>query len=551
MESARLDVGGGSMVRATLALFVLVLVCAPARAQEKDPAELALTTERVVLFKDGYGLVVKRGRASAGEDGVVHTDAVPDAAVLGTFWASAAEGSGRLLSVDAGKWRGKTAEIRERGATGLLDLLAMNVEATVRLRLRDGAVLDGVIERVMGDSVLMQVGNGQVLVRVDDIRGVEGEGLRQVREETVLTDVERKRLTFRYDGAGEKTLDLVYFRPSLRWIPTYRLEIPEDGAGGQARMALQAEILNEAEDFGTVPLHLVVGVPNFRFRDVVSPFTLEPMLRNALAQAAPQLMGQMMSNSFRMRGGEFRGAEAAEGAFHVPDEIVAGSVQDLFVYELPPTPLMTGHRVAVPIFEASVPVRHLYTWDVHVTRTEQASAPTGSPIRLATQQVWHQVELRNDSRVPWTTGGAFLMQGARPLGQELLTYTSRGASVRVPVTVAVDVAADYEEEETSRSLNALNVQGYTYARIDQTGRLSLMNHRPHPIDVEVTVRIGGRVDEADEGGEVSILPFSAGDWPGYQGHPSVNNSSLVRFALRLAPRERLQRAVHFHYFARQ
>src|SRR5436190_12770284 len=56
-----------------------------------DPApadgSLALTTERVVVFKDGYALFVKAGTATADAEGRVSTTAVPDSAVLGCVWA--------------------------------------------------------------------------------------------------------------------------------------------------------------------------------------------------------------------------------------------------------------------------------------------------------------------------------------------------------------------------------------------------------------------------------------------------------------------------------
>src|SRR5277367_6676853 len=48
---------------------------------------LKLSTERVVIFKDGHGLVVKAGVATADADGRAYTAEVPDGAILGCFWA--------------------------------------------------------------------------------------------------------------------------------------------------------------------------------------------------------------------------------------------------------------------------------------------------------------------------------------------------------------------------------------------------------------------------------------------------------------------------------
>src|SRR6185436_4415002 len=109
-----------------------------------------------------------------------------------------------------------------------------------------------------------------------------------------------KRLTFelgaptgaRKDSAERPSpgspvkLTIVYFTPGVRWIPTYRVggELKTDAA-----INLQAELLNELEDIDGAALDLVVGVPSFRFKGVISPMSLERELRNALITAAPQL----------------------------------------------------------------------------------------------------------------------------------------------------------------------------------------------------------------------------------------------------------------------
>ena len=59
---------------------------------------------------------------------------------------------------------------------------------------------------------------------------------------------------------------MMYFPSGRAWIPTYRVNLGEKEGKKVANIALQAEILNEAEDLVDVPVDIVVGVPNFRFR---------------------------------------------------------------------------------------------------------------------------------------------------------------------------------------------------------------------------------------------------------------------------------------------
>jgi len=238
---------------------------------------------------------------------------------------------------------------------------------------------------------------------------------------------------------------MMYFRPGFRWIPTYRINLPGEEAGHQkATLSLQAEILNEAETLRGVPVDLVVGVPNFRFRTLPSPLCLESTLRNALQRAEPQLMGQqvMLSNAlFSQRSGEVRysaprAAPAGSAMPDLPESLTTASAHDLFLYHLPPITLARGERRSVPIFTTDVTVHDVYTWDLNLKRQDIAMAPSGSgavsPLVLSENRIWHQIDLINSTDVPWTTGAAMIMQGVQPLGQELLTYTPRNGTVRFP-----------------------------------------------------------------------------------------------------------------------
>jgi hypothetical protein len=214
--------------------------------------------------------------------------------------------------------------------------------------------------------------------------------------------------------------------------------------------------------------------------------------------------------------------------------------------------LRRGARAAVPILDGFVDVAHVYTWEVAVLRSDQPVAAADlSPLRISAERVWHQLELVNDTGSPWTTGPALLLQDGKPLAQELLTYTPRGASVRVPVTVAVDVRGAYGSEETGRTPGALKWAGYSYMRIDEKGTLTVTNHKPEAVTVEVSCRIGGKIDEAGEGAEIVIQPFRSEDWSNYRGHPAANNSSLLRWRRTIAPGTQETLDLQSHHFVRE
>ena len=92
--------------RLFLATFALPLLLAcPSEklaAADAKASELDLKTERVIIFKDGYCLFIKKATFTTDKNGEAFTDDVPDAAVLGSFWAIPEEG--RLVSMQAG-WK--------------------------------------------------------------------------------------------------------------------------------------------------------------------------------------------------------------------------------------------------------------------------------------------------------------------------------------------------------------------------------------------------------------------------------------------------------------
>jgi hypothetical protein len=272
-------------------------------------------------------------------------------------------------------------------------------------------------------------------------------------------------------------------------------------------------------------------------------------------------MQNTLSNAmYSQRSSEFRRQAAREsgvaegGTFELPDELTAQGAQDLFVYHLPPLRLKTGQRAAAPIFSAEVPYRDLYTWDLRLKRQDIEAAPSGSgvasPLVLSNNEVWHQVVMTNTTKLPWTTGAAMLMEEGVPLSQELLTYTSPKDEARVPVTVSVETRGSFTEQEIGRELEAMTWNGYRYAKIIKRANLDLCNNKPVAIEAEITFRFGGKATEATEEGTITLDAFSGEDWTNYNGEPAVNNSSTVRWKVKLGPGETFRPVVTYHYFTR-
>ena len=563
----------------------------------EKPGNIELTTEHVVIFKDGYCLVVKDGVAKTDENGFAHTYEVPDAAVLGSFWA--VPESGEIKSMVAGWEETKTEDVKDVNCTSVLSIVKANVGRQCRFMMDDDQ-FDGKILKLLSNSVdespkdllsaelrhrssfvvaktqashfLLRTEAGDVMVAINQVKNLTIDQMVSTTQQKSFEVTKKKRLKFDFGQPNQDVkIKLMYFRPDVRWIPTYRIELTDEPfknkAGNAprrtARIAMQGEILNEAEDLVDVPFHVVVGVPNFRFRGTPSPMVLEAQMRNSLANVESHLMGNNnqfdngLSNAlYTQRASEFRSNRADGGngsaAIEMPEELSGKASQDLFVYKLDKMTLKKGERASVPILATEVGYRDVYTWDIAVKHAEShaaTNAALASPLVLSENRVWRQIELVNDTDIPWTTGAAMFVDGFQPLAQELLTYTSPGGICRVPVTIAVDLRGKADDREVSRDLQALKWRGRSYAKVVGKINAELANNKSVKVPVEVSIRFGGKATKASANGKISLSGYNGKDWE--HGGDAINNSSIVRWKAEIEPGECFKPEVDYEFLLRQ
>ncbi len=563
-----------------------------------EPARLTLTTERVVVFKDGYALFLKVGTATADAEGRVFTDAGPMNAVLGTVWATSE--SKKVIGLRSETVTKVTRRETKGAALTPLELLRANVGRDVSVDFtREGVAaiagrLLSILEsppaapdpatvepppldappgrdvRPLGPSgggyAALALSNGATQVfPIGEVRTVTGKDLvvELARSEEITTRTRRLTMDLGAEAAGKpQTVRLLYFTDGMRWIPTYRVG---GGLVTDAELALQGEVINQAEDVKGASLDLVVGVPAFRFKDVGSPLTLESVMRGTLSRVAPQMMAQQMasnriSNSFgNDRGGGFdESKRAGPGALETAPELATEATQDLFLYGVGKVTLGRGARATYPLWQSTTALRHLYTMDVQVVRNYQSGehsyrsskrsiAEDTRPSRsTGSSPIWHELELANGGPLPWTTGAALILKEGVPLGQDLLPYTAPGSKTLLPMTIAVDLRGRYEEQEVRREPNVLKWSGYTYSRVFKKGTLTLRSSRKEASPVRVTLAIGGSVEAATEGGVVKLNDLRGEDWA--SGAASVNNHSDVTWELTLAPGETKTLEITFAFY---
>ena len=171
----------------------------------------------------------------------------------------------------------------------------------------------------------------------------------------------------------EVKVGMEYLQRGLRWIPDYRIELLDDK---QAKITLQATIINEVADLENVDLRLVVGVPSFLMKDQLSPLALREFgLQLGSYFAAPTNTGASSAISYlsnAMMSQDSAPGLGPQGISAAMPTEVEGQQEDLYVYHQPGITLKKGERMLIQLLETTVSYEDIYTWDIPALRHRSA-----------------------------------------------------------------------------------------------------------------------------------------------------------------------------------
>ena len=162
------------------------------------------------------------------------------------------------------------------------------------------------------------------------------------------------------------------------------------------------------------------------------------------------------------------------------------------------------------VFSGTVAYEHIYEWDVpNTSRVDSygnVQSGSGSPSdKSAMNSVWHSLRLKNTTKFPWTSAPAMVLSGTKPIAQDTLPYTPRGASTNLKLTIATDVRAGQEEREVSRQENIPRRQGYHYDLVTVEGTLKIKNFKTKDVRLSVHRTFRGTFESATDDGKAEKL----------------------------------------------
>jgi hypothetical protein len=394
----------------------------------------------------------------------------------------------------------------------------------------------------------------------------------------IETEKQQNVLTMQVVSKGGGKLEkanvgMAYVQRGIRWIPNYRIEL--DGKG-KAHIKLQATLINEMIDLHNVTANLVIGVPQFAFKETVDPIALGRTTAQLSqyfqegSQTAYALSNAMRTQVARM--GEYRQRAPSPGQETMdlgPELKGGGKREDLFIFPIRGLSLKKGQRMVVPVVEFELPYEDVFTVKLDMSPPPELQQHFNNSQQQQLAQLLHapkaahQARLTNKSKYPLTTAPAMILRDGQPLGQAMMTYTPIGARVDVEITAAVDISVIKSDEETGREPNAANWGGRSYDRVDLAGEVFLRNYGDKPVRLEVTRQVLGNIDEVGADGKARRMNVREAGWKIAGGYPHwwhwyswpsgwyhLNGIGRITWDVELQPGKGATLPYKWHYFWR-
>ncbi|NLX25285.1 MAG: DUF4139 domain-containing protein, partial [Lentisphaerae bacterium] len=552
-----------------------------------EAASNRLPVHEITVFKDGHAFIQHSGTLPVDESGKIIMDYLP-APVLGTFWPYVDDQNATLGSVVAGIRKVET----EKTALSIGEMIEANIGA--RIIFRDGeidreATIVGIPTRSSEELAsyasptdlpqLPQKSDVLLLRTTEGIRTLPLSSIDQLtfvdeRKEKVVQEEFRNRLSLnvKWNNQPKETANvgLVYLQLGIRWIPSYRIAIQDDGT---AVLKLEATLINELIDLDDVTANLVIGVPSFAFKDSVDPISLREDIARLSStfqnnsRTATALLSNAILSQMAVPMVESGSGNALEAG---PEVGESGKSEDLYMFTVDHITLKKGERMVLPIAEYELSYEDVYTLDIPIAPPMEMLQNMNQNDRMTllreglTSTVAHKIRIENKSPHPFTTAPAMILKDGHILAQGMMKYTPVGGHADIKLTAAIDINVKKIDSETKRTPNAVEWNGDRYTRIDLDGKITLKNYKMEPVTVEITRHVLGNLNTVgDDGTKAMINPLEdqsylpdeqVADWWFRYSWPwwwyQFNSVGRASWTTTLNPGEESTHTYTWHYFWR-
>ncbi|WP_338793639.1 hypothetical protein [Bernardetia sp. MNP-M8] len=515
--------------------------------------------QRVAVFKNGTGFFFNPMSLKAEKDGEQKgkfiIKSLPQA-LFGTFWFYT---NGKPISSLKSYESEESTESKK--STSLPEMLYGNVGQTVELTLKGNTEnqteIVGKIQDVNLQSGMIFLETtkpkvGFMAISMNEIKSISF----TKKPNTDYSPTEKQRIIeVEIDNASsQENVEMAYLQRGIGWLPSYLVHLKDDK---KAQIVLRAELVNDAEDIKDATLSLVVGVPNFKYDKLVSPFVSNQSLESFLNQlngSGNNLYRRQqgaMSNMITTQSMNYESMDMdVVGGGGNTDEIETQSQEDLFFYTRKGVSLPKGGRALYSLFNEEVDYKHIY----------EVELPQNNGYNVVYKQeneqkndVYHSLELKNTTGFPWTTGTAMVTQPrktkegtvsttAEPqvLSQDMLKYTAKTSKTMLRLTVAPDIMVKDNEQETDRETD-IKKKKIVYDLVTATATIEVKNYKDKEINLKVSRTIIGEMLKTDSDWETKKRP----------NYYAINPVNDVTWELKLAKGESKTITYSYQFYVRK
>lgn len=494
-------------------------------------------TQKVAVFKNGWGFFINQTEVKT-QNKVYDITEIPKAA-MGTLWYVSPE-----LNQISKTYKNTS---KKSDIENLTDIIVANTGRNVRFVLNNDSTLTGVIEKASATMVVLKTPQKWITLHSNQIKQVDFFSVPNTEKER-KDSTEVIRLSFNSD----KTHNLMYsyFEKGVTWIPNYYLELKPSN---KATLLLRAEVMNDVSDLTNAELNFVVGVPNFRIPEKLSPIVSKETVFNFMSflygggRSRNEGLSREYSNVMQVQTVNYNRTDMLNDG----DNIIfteMDKVGDLFFYTQKNVTLKKGDRAMYNLLQAEITVKHLYEANIDANSEYSYSYyRTASDAQKSPVQVWHSVMLENTSTVPFTTGNALIVQqetnnSIYPIAQDKLNYTPPGAKSTLKLSVANDILVKNTDKETEKSEKHKKINNIEYDLVTVQSEIELENFKNEDITVAVKRTVIGEVKNTS-------VPWQTYKSVSYtNSHNATNN---ITWDISLKPKEKKKIAYSYQILARR
>ena len=504
--------------------------------------------KRVAVFKNGYAFTYREGTASTKNGWVYTTRAL--IGVLGTVWGYSTTPNVRVNQLLASETENQLTERIEN----LFEFLIANEGARAKFEVSgaDGKpqFYEGTYEilskfrnfknlqpaptdpnynnnyqnliynNIQNLAIAVKTQTGALAFNANRILNVEISG--QPKYEKPKSS-KQTRLGLQTEGVKDGqnvNLGIAALERGLRWIPAYRVEVKGEPIK-EAKVELEANIINELADLKDSEVYFVVGVPHFLFQDIASPLSINTAFagvssyfkvekdRNAYSNAiSAQSVSMLPINGRNYSNLTLDGASPTVAE---DEKLTSFSAEQLFLYKTDKLSLKKEERTSLRLFSLTVPCSEIFEWTISDAADAQSRYLNSNynsnqqPVfQDIASRIWYALKLKNTTGMPWTTAPALSFREWKPLGQDMLKFTPAGGEEILRVTPATEVIGTSNLVEKARVRERMRWNGseYDFDLVTIEGSLKLKNIKKQPVAVSITRNLVGEVISATDNGEI-------------------------------------------------